>query len=255
MHTVTEITDDRLQEVVDYLNKMYNTLFTIEDIKQYITDLKLLEEIFDDTYRDTAPREGLINQLCLGKTGMVWPLNGDSEEYFNTFMIAAENSNMIHKNIIYIYCDGGCRVHSSKTGGYGIVLKYLHHEKHIYGYQENTTNNQMELVAAIKSLQAIHLKDIKTIVTMDSKYVIDGISIWIENWVKNNWRNSNKKQVKNADLWKVLYEEKNKFSNIEFIHCYGHADNVYNNKADQLATMAVDTLTSGVKEITKEKLQ
>lgn len=151
----------------------------------------------------------------------------------------------MNDDIIYIYCDGGCRVHTTKIGGYGIVLKYGKMEKHIFGYEHDTTNNKMELLSAITALQAINIKTKKTIVTTDSKYVVEGITNWIDGWKKNKWKTSSKKPVANTTLWKQLYEEKIKFTSIEFVHCYGHKDNKYNNIADSLATKSVDTLTSG----------
>lgn len=142
------------------------------------------------------------------------------------------------KEYLFIYCDGGCDVHGSKTGGYGIVLKYKEKEKHIYGYRENSTNNIMELTAAIKSLEAIKNKNLPTIITTDSNYVVKGMNEWIKNWLYSGWKSAENKDIKNQELWKKLYNEKVKFSDITFIHCYGHSDNEYNNLADKLATKA-----------------
>ena len=153
-------------------------------------------------------------------------------------------------NTIYIFCDGGCHVHSSKNGGYGIVLIYNSIQKHIWGFATQTTNNQMELIAAIVSLQKIKDRTKKVVVTTDSQYVVTGITDWSKKWVVNNWRTANKKPVQNVELWKSLLNEVSKFNDIEFHHCYGHGDNVFNNKVDELATYAINTLTAGEKLIT-----
>jgi len=148
-------------------------------------------------------------------------------------------------DIIHIHCDGGCSVHTTKIGGYGIVLRCGAREKHIWGFAENTTNNQMELMGAITGLQAVIKKDIETLVTTDSKYVVEGINSWVDKWYLNDWRTAKKKPVKNCELWQILYNEKEKFQNITFEHCYGHKDNKYNNIADSLATKAISTKTNG----------
>ena len=148
------------------------------------------------------------------------------------------------QNIIYVYCDGGCKVHTSKLGGYGIVLLYNGHKKTVAGYSENATNNQMEILAATIALQKITRYDIPVIITTDSEHVVKGINEWTKKWLTNNWKGANKKPVKNIDLWKNLLAEIKKFDNIEFIHCYGHTKVQYNEEADKLATLAMETLTN-----------
>lgn len=145
----------------------------------------------------------------------------------------------MNEKTIYIFCDGGCKVHSSKIGGYGIVLLYDKYKKSIYGFREDATNNQMEILAATIALQKLTIHNIPVVVTSDSEYVVKGVNEWSKKWVRQNWKGAGKKAIKNIDQWKVLLAEISKFSMISFIHCYGHSDNEYNNEADRLATYAI----------------
>ena len=106
------------------------------------------------------------------------------------------------KSDVIIYTDGACKGNPG-VGGWGAILEYKDKNKKIYGYDENTTNNRMELTAAIRALDVLKEKS-KVIIYTDSKYVLNGITIWIDGWKKNNWKNSNKKEVKNIDLWKLI---------------------------------------------------
>ena len=103
---------------------------------------------------------------------------------------------------IKIYTDGACKGNPG-DGGWGALIIYPDNEEEIFGYEENTTNNRMELLAAIKALEAIREKKEVTIYT-DSMYLQQGITSWINNWKSNNWRTSSKKEVKNSDLWLSL---------------------------------------------------
>ena len=100
---------------------------------------------------------------------------------------------------VNIYTDGACRGNPG-VGGWGVLIEYENHNKEMFGGEKNTTNNQMELMAAIQGLKALSEKCIVNLTT-DSKYVMDGINSWIINWKKNNWKNSQKQNVKNKDLW------------------------------------------------------
>lgn len=146
---------------------------------------------------------------------------------------------------IYVFCDGGCKVHSSKVGGYGVVLIYDKYKRLMHGFRENVTNNQMEIIAAIVALQRIQVHHIPVVVTSDSQYVVQGVNEWSKKWQAQNWRGANKKEVKNVELWKILLAEIEKYATIQFIHCYGHSDNEYNNEADRLATHAIEHQTNG----------
>ncbi len=137
---------------------------------------------------------------------------------------------------ISIYTDGACSGNPGK-GGWGAVLIYNSTEKEISGYSENTTNNRMELQAAIESLSSLKSSCEVDLYT-DSKYVQEGITKWIFNWQKNGWKNSQKDEVKNSDLWKQLLEVQ-KPHKIKFHWVKGHSDNIYNNRADELARRAI----------------
>lgn len=138
---------------------------------------------------------------------------------------------------IVIFTDGACRGNPG-IGGWGAILRYGDNEKEIYGAEENTTNNRMELMAAIKSLE--HLKprcDVS--LTTDSQYVRKGITEWIVNWKKNGWKNSRKKQVKNSDLWQML-DNLSQQHNVKWYWVKGHSGHPDNEKADQLANKGID---------------
>jgi len=140
---------------------------------------------------------------------------------------------MSEKNkIIIIYTDGACSGNPGK-GGWGAVLKCGKHEKEIYGSSEETTNNKMELQAVIEALKCLKEKCEVEIYT-DSVYVKNGITDWIKNWKLNGWKNSQKKPVKNIELWKNLDAEVSKHK-IEWFWVKGHDGNEMNEKADKLA--------------------
>ena len=103
---------------------------------------------------------------------------------------------------VIIYTDGACRGNPG-PGGWGALIKFDNAEKEIYGGRANTTNNQMELAAAIEGLATLNESCSVELFT-DSKYVMDGITKWIQNWKKNNWRTAAKKEVKNKELWQKL---------------------------------------------------
>ncbi|MEC9223862.1 MAG: ribonuclease HI [Pseudomonadota bacterium] len=136
-----------------------------------------------------------------------------------------------------MYTDGACRGNPGK-GGWGVLLRYGNTEKTLYGGEELTTNNQMELTAVIKGLEALN-KPCKLIITTDSKYVLSGITEWINNWKRHNWKSSNKKPVKNIQLWKRLDELAEKHQ-IEWDWVKGHSGHQENEIADQLANLGID---------------
>ena len=139
-------------------------------------------------------------------------------------------------NRIYIYTDGACKGNPG-PGGWGALLKYKEHKKEINGFLKDTTNNIMELTAVIESLLIIKQKSDITIIT-DSNYVKDGITKWIANWKNKGWKTSNKKPVKNKDLWKKLDDLSNNH-NIKWEWVRGHTGNPGNERADQLANEAI----------------
>lgn len=135
---------------------------------------------------------------------------------------------------IIIYTDGGCRGNPG-IGGWGVFLSYKGVEKKIYGFEKQSTNNKMELTAAIKALESIK-KDIPIVLYTDSKYVLEGITKWIIGWKKRNW-----KKVKNIDLWQQLDELNQRFE-VDWQWVKGHSGNVGNDVADALANKAMDDL-------------
>ena len=140
---------------------------------------------------------------------------------------------------VNIYTDGACRGNPG-IGGWGVYIEYGETIKELYGGEELTTNNKMELTAAIKGLEALNSKCQVNLIT-DSKYVMDGINGWINGWKKNNWKNSQKKDVKNKDLW-IQLDKLNSLHEVKWSWVKGHSGHFQNEKADQLANKGIDTL-------------
>jgi ribonuclease HI len=138
-----------------------------------------------------------------------------------------------------IWTDGACSGNPG-PGGWGAVLRYGETEKEISGAEAATTNNRMELMAAISALEALK-KPSKVRLHTDSKYVMDGLMKWIHGWKKNGWKTADKKPVKNEDLWKRL-DEANARHDVTWKWVKGHSDDVMNNRADELARSAIDTV-------------
>lgn len=142
---------------------------------------------------------------------------------------------------VLIYTDGACRGNPG-PGGWGAVLRFGDKEKHLKGSEKMTTNNRMELTAAIQALRGLNRScDIE--ITTDSNYVRDGIMSWLAKWKKNNWRNSANKPVKNQDLWEELDVEVSRHQ-IRWHWVKGHSGHPENDLADQLANEAIDELLS-----------
>ena len=140
-------------------------------------------------------------------------------------------------DVANIYTDGSC-IGNPGPGGWSFIIKYGSGITEEFSGSENkTTNNRMELTAAIEAIKYFKKKMIINIYT-DSKYLKDGITIWIKKWKLNNWKTSNKKNVKNSDLWKLL-DEKIKDHQIDWIWVKGHDKNILNEKADLLAKKAI----------------
>lgn len=137
---------------------------------------------------------------------------------------------------VEIYTDGGCS-NNPGPGGIGILLMYKGHKKTINGYVPNTTNNQMELLAVIVALENL-TKPCNIDLYTDSKYLKNGITEWIHNWKKNNWRSASKSPIKNQLLWKRL-DELVQIHKIEFKWVKGHAGITENEEVDQLCQKAM----------------
>ena len=140
---------------------------------------------------------------------------------------------------VIIYTDGACRGNPG-PGGWGALIKYDSVEKTIFGGQANTTNNQMELSAAIEGL-AILKEPCNVELFTDSKYVMDGITQWIQNWKKNNWRTAAKKDVKNKELWQKLDQLITQHQ-VQWHWVKGHSGNAGNEAADLLANKGIDSI-------------
>ncbi len=138
-----------------------------------------------------------------------------------------------------IWTDGACSGNPG-PGGWGAVLRYGETEKELSGAEPATTNNRMELMAAIQALEALK-RSSKVRLHTDSKYVMDGLTKWIHGWKKNGWKTADRKPVKNDDLWKRL-DAANARHDVQWKWVKGHADDVMNNRADELARGAIATL-------------
>ena len=136
------------------------------------------------------------------------------------------------KKKVIIYTDGACSGNPGK-GGWAALMKYNSAEKEISGGEDNTTNNKMELTAAINALEILKEPCLVELYT-DSKYVKDGITKWINDWQKKNWKNSSNKPVKNKELWERLLEATTKHEVI-WNWVEGHAGNELNERVDKLA--------------------
>lgn len=140
---------------------------------------------------------------------------------------------------VLIYTDGACRGNPG-PGGWGALLRYGDHEKTLYGGESDTTNNRMELTAAIEALAALK-QPCKVSLTTDSQYVRQGIMSWMANWKKRGWKTADKKPVKNIDLWQKLEREVARHD-VEWHWVKGHSGHPENELADQLANRGIDEL-------------
>ena len=140
--------------------------------------------------------------------------------------------------MIKIYTDGAC-IQNPGNGGWAAIMLINNEKKAISGFKKNTTNNQMELMAAIEALKKIPIGEEVQIYT-DSKYVKMGITEWIKKWSQNNWKTSSKKKVKNLELWKELSSISKKHK-IKWLWIKGHAGDPINEEVDALAKKAAES--------------
>jgi len=137
---------------------------------------------------------------------------------------------------VEIYTDGACSGNPG-PGGWGAILRYNGVEKELSGAEDHTTNNRMELMAAIVALETLK-RPCNVVLHTDSKYVMHGITEWMHNWKKNGWKTAAKKPVKNAELWQRLDEATHRHD-IRWAWVKGHAGHPENERADELARTAI----------------
>ncbi len=144
--------------------------------------------------------------------------------------------------IVEVYTDGACRGNPG-PGGWCALLRAGGSEKLVSGAEPHTTNNRMELAAAIEGLKA--LKGSQTVrLTTDSQYVRQGVTLWMANWKKNGWRTAGRKPVKNQDLWQALDEQAARHD-VEWLWVKGHSGHPDNERVDQGANDAIDIMQAG----------
>lgn len=141
---------------------------------------------------------------------------------------------------VEIFTDGACRGNPG-PGGWGALLRFRDVERELYGGEEDTTNNRMELQAAIEALRALK-EPCRVILTTDSVYVKNGITTWLESWKQKGWKTAGKKPVKNVDLWQAL-DEQNRRHRVDWHWVKGHSGHRENEIADQLANRGIDELS------------
>jgi len=144
--------------------------------------------------------------------------------------------------VVEIFTDGGCRGNPG-PGGWGAVLRWNGHEKDLAGSEAQTTNNRMELMAAIVALESLK-RPSRVVLTTDSTYVKQGITDWLIRWKRNGWRTANRTPVKNEDLWRRLDAVAARHQ-VEWRWVKGHAGHPENERADALANQAMDKLARG----------
>ncbi len=140
---------------------------------------------------------------------------------------------------VVIYTDGACRGNPG-PGGWGAILSSGRHEKELYGFERQTTNNRMELMAAIRALESLK-RPCEVTLTTDSEYVRKGITEWLDNWKRRGWKTANNKPVKNQDLWQRL-EQALHTHRVHWKWIKGHSGHPENERADQLANRAIEEM-------------
>lgn len=143
---------------------------------------------------------------------------------------------------VTIYTDGACRGNPG-PGGWGAVLQYGEHQRELYGGESDTTNNRMELTAALQALEALR-EPCEIDLTTDSEYVRKGITEWLPAWKRRNWKTADRKPVKNADLWQAL-EQAAARHRVRWHWVKGHSGHNGNEQADMLANRGIDELLKG----------
>jgi len=146
---------------------------------------------------------------------------------------------MTSSKTVEIFTDGACRGNPG-PGGWGVILRYGTVDKELRGAEPDTTNNRMELTAAIRGLLALQ-RSCKVNLTTDSQYVRNGITQWLADWKKRGWKTADKKPVKNVDLWQQLEDACGRHT-ISWHWVEGHSGHPENERADELANQAIDEM-------------
>lgn len=145
---------------------------------------------------------------------------------------------------VEVFTDGGCRGNPG-PGGWGVLLRFKDQEKTLNGSEADTTNNRMELMAAISAFEALK-RPCRVNITTDSQYVKNGITQWLEGWKRKGWKTANNHPVKNQDLWQRL-EKAMQGHQVDWHWVKGHSGHAENERVDQLANQAIDALLGGGK--------
>ncbi|MEZ5184408.1 MAG: ribonuclease HI [Candidatus Nanopelagicales bacterium] len=142
-------------------------------------------------------------------------------------------------DVVHAFTDGACSGNPG-PGGWGVVLRWGDHEKELFGGETDTTNNRMELMAAISALESL-TRPTKVVVTTDSTYVKNGITTWVKDWKRRNWMTSARKPVKNVDLWQRLDKAATEHD-VSWKWVKGHSGHPENERADELARRGIADL-------------
>ncbi|MBS8122393.1 ribonuclease H [Candidatus Vampirococcus lugosii] len=164
---------------------------------------------------------------------------------YKNYLIIKKINQKSKMDIIKIYTDGSC-LGNPGPGGYASILIFGENTKKIFGSQENTTNNRMELLAVIKALSQIKKRKIPIEINVDSKYVCDGVEKYLQIWENNGWKLSNKQTVKNQDLWKELSLLLKKFTSIKRNWVKAHNNNPMNELVDKLARKEAEKIKNNI---------
>jgi len=145
----------------------------------------------------------------------------------------------VSQPLVEVFTDGACRGNPG-PGGWGALLRRGLHEREISGAETETTNNRMELMAAIEALRAL-TRPSRVRITTDSQYVRQGVTQWVKRWQANGWRTAQRQAVKNQDLWRELLELADRHD-VEWCWVRGHSGHPENERADALANAAIDAM-------------
>lgn len=145
----------------------------------------------------------------------------------------------VNQEIVYVFTDGACRGNPG-PGGWGAILRYQGRERELYGAEADTTNNRMEMMAAIQALETL-TRPCRVELLTDSQYVKQGITTWLAGWKRRNWRTANGQPVKNQDLWERLDALVRKHE-VEWFWVRGHTGHAENERADGLANRGIDEM-------------